>query len=427
MPHGNYEVLRKKMVICTPFGEYVNGDQEGDMTPAKLRALAENYQKHPRQVFVYALGDHEFDPDKRLPDGWVEGLEYTNSYPGYPQGALVADVKLHGEGARYVVQDLVRLASIGCVEGFNPDGSPQGEVLQHVLLTNNAFDTTVNIAAARKGGEPVRSFFTALKRKFTMAFHDRVAALMTEKEMSAEDVAGAMEGEGARDASTVSQIARGEIEIPPVEVVSSLAGALGVAVDELESELSRGGSLDDHPDDKDDKKGLKAARTLLETKTRENKRLQAKNANLLADLKRREENPSLTAALAKLKSADRQIRAGTIRRLVAEGVSDGKFNIAQVGEPREGWNNRSDELVLEWFTSSMFKGSVDRLEFALESFDRKQVNQRFRTGSPGDSSEPVLTEGDRTELRKQGIDPAAVIAGMKARNLTEFKELTAKK
>ena len=148
--------LRKSMVICTPFGDYENGDQSGTMSKKRLAVLAANFAKYPRQVPIYALGDHVERLDDRLPDGWVEALSINAS------GALVADVKIQGSAAAWVLDDLIRGASIGTVQGKNPDGSAQGEVLQHLLLTNAPFDKSLNIAAARKGGEPIASHFTAL-------------------------------------------------------------------------------------------------------------------------------------------------------------------------------------------------------------------------------------------------------------------------
>ena len=193
--------------------------------------------------------------------------------------------------------------------------------------------------------------------------------------------------------------------------------------DEIESLKSQLSALEGHdPDEK-----VEVVEELLKARSREVAELRAANANLLKDTEKFAKNPKLEEALSQLKQQDRQIRAGKIRRLVAKGVGEGRFNLAQVGEPDEGYDHTSDESVLAWFKASIFEDSIDRLEFALASFDKKPVNQRFSTGSPGTSSEPVLTDSDRRELRKHGHDPAAVLAGMKARTREEFNELTAKK
>ena len=419
--------FEKRMVVCTPFGLYVNGEDEGEMTPERLRMLVSKNKKFPRQVIVYVGGDHVFDPDERHPDGWITDLEFDETpKPGFPDGALIGNVKVHGEAATQVANDFFRGASIGTINGRNPDESPQGEVLQHVLITNCAFDKRVNIAAARKGGGLVASYFTNLRPGKEFKMLSRLRAVMEEKGMSAEDVAAAMEGEGARDASTINGIASGEIADPPAEVVAELARVLGVTQEELgggTSDPDTPAELNDD-DEKDEK--IKATEALLRTKTREVAELRASNANLLDDARRFKKSPVLNQALAKVKSLERENRAGKIRRLVLKGVSEGRFNLSQVGEPSEGYDNASDEVVLAWFKASMFNNKVDRLEFALVTLERRHVEQKFRSGAPS-GSEPVLTANDRAEIAKQGLDEKDVIAGMKARNVTEFKELTAKR
>lgn len=382
---ANGPTYRKKMVVCTPFGEYVNGPDEGEMTPARLRRLAENFRRYRRQVPVFALGDHEFDRDARLPDGWVEGLEYEESRDGYPSGALIADVKVQGDAAQIVLGDLVRGASIGTVQGKNPDGTPQGEVLDHVLLTNNPFDKTVNIAAARKGAEPIASFFTALNKEAAMAEKTQLEKLQAE--MDEKD---------------------------------DLIADLRKQIEDLKKQLEGGG-------DEGMKAQLKAAESLVETKSREVTELRAKNENLEREVKTLQKNPDVEQAKLRIASLERVNKAEKIRRLVGQGVNEGRFNLALVGEASEGWNNQSDEVVLTWFKTSEFKDSMDRLEFALKTLERKPVNQKFTSGRPDiGSGEPVLTDEQRTYLRKRGIDPDVVLAGMKAQNAQEFKQLTAK-
>ena len=193
--------------------------------------------------------------------------------------------------------------------------------------------------------------------------------------------------------------------------------------DEIESLKSQLAALNaEEPDKK-----VEVVEELLKGKSREVAELQAANANLVKDAENFAKNPKLEEALSQLKQQDRQIRAGKIRRLVSKGVGEGRFNLAQVGEPDKGYDHTSDEAVLAWFKASMFEDSIDRLEFALASFDKKPTGQKFRTGTPSGNGEPVLTADERTELRKQGLDPAAVLAGMKSRTREEFKEATAKK
>src|SRR5262245_1829190 len=42
----NGPTYTKSMVVCTPFGEYVNGEQEGIMSKRRLAALAANFEKY---------------------------------------------------------------------------------------------------------------------------------------------------------------------------------------------------------------------------------------------------------------------------------------------------------------------------------------------------------------------------------------------
>jgi hypothetical protein len=364
--------LRKKMIVCTPFGEYVNGEDEGEMTPERLRAIAANFSAFRRQVPIFMLGEHQFDLDERLPDGWVEGLEFSD-------GALVADVKLHGEAARYVADDRIRGASIGTVHGKNPDGSSQGEVLQHLLLTNNPFDKSLNIAAARKGGEPIACYFTAL-------------------------------GGPDMDPKKLEELTKLKEENTKArEELSSLK-------DELAALKNR------KPDER-----IEAMETALKDSQKENEELRAQNTNLLADMEKFDTNPKLEEALVQLKEQGRHIRAEKIRRLVGKGVSEGRFTLAHVGEPSKGWENDSNEAVLAWFKTSIFADSVDRLEFALATFDAKRHGQKHRSGKPPEGDGPItLTAEDRERIRKLGQDPDVVLAGMKAGDFGHFKELTSK-
>jgi hypothetical protein len=154
----NGPVYRKKMVVAKPIGEFVNGDQKGVMDEKRLAALARNFRKFPRQVPIFALGDHTLDLDSRPSDGWVENVRITD------EGELEVDAKLHGAAVGFVVNDQIRGASIGTVQGKNPDGSAQGEVLHHVLLTNQPFIKDLNIAAARiEGALDAVCMFTTLE------------------------------------------------------------------------------------------------------------------------------------------------------------------------------------------------------------------------------------------------------------------------
>ncbi len=170
---------RKKFVIARPIGEFENGPQKGDLTATRIRLLVKNQKKHPRQIPIFldsmVPGDgHPASNDLVPPVGWVEGIEQDED------GNLVADSKLFGLGAKAVIGDLIRLASIFTVQGKNYKGDPIGEVLKHLLLSNESFIKDLNIAANQMKGEEVVAYFTtALNeekqmskgRKFSLAEH----------------------------------------------------------------------------------------------------------------------------------------------------------------------------------------------------------------------------------------------------------------
>lgn len=81
--------------------------------------------------------------------------------------------------------------------------------------------------------------------KAQTALGDRVRAERLELEWTLEDLAERMEGTGARDASTLGEIERGEIEEPPVDVIMSLEDALDLARGSLEELVERSDSDQD--------------------------------------------------------------------------------------------------------------------------------------------------------------------------------------
>lgn len=361
----NSPVYRKDMVVCTPFGDYVNGDQKGVMTKSRLRKLADNFKKYPRQVPVYALGDHVESLDERMPDGWVEGLSVNDS------GELVASVKLHGLGAAGVIQDLIRGASIGTVQGKNPDGTAQGEVLQHLLLTNNPFDKSLNVAAARVGGEPVASYFTALPNK--------------EADMAAEDITKLKEeNESLRE---------------------QLKAAKAQNTDEKVAELT----------------------ALLGEKTKENLDLVASNENLKADVDKFKSPKAIEELQAKLRVQERKNKAAEIRRKVADGVDEGRFNRALVGDPKTGYKHPSDEMVLSWFDRSCFKGSMERLDIMLETMPKQRIGRTYAHGEGTEAPETGFNDEDREFLASLGKTPEQITAALKARGAGDYSRMTAKK
>jgi hypothetical protein len=158
-------VLRKRMVVASPIGKFVNGDHEGQLGRTRLKRLAERFVSHPRQVPIFLaagqadpeMRDHVVDLDSRSPDGWVEAVHIDGA------GNLEVDAKLHGEAAKFVLNDLVRGASIGTKNASATDGTPIGEVLHHIILTNQPFIKNLNVAAKDRGG--LMLYFTAFGGK----------------------------------------------------------------------------------------------------------------------------------------------------------------------------------------------------------------------------------------------------------------------
>jgi len=369
MQFGNGPSLVKEMIVCGPMGKFVNGDFKGVMDRKLLSGIAERFKKYPRQVPVFMLGDHPEDNDQQRPVGWVEGLRIDGDM-------LAARVKLHGSGASAVGGDLIRGASIYTVTGKNPDGSAQGEVLKHLLLTNEPFYKDLNIAAARKGGEPVECYFTALEKKEGVMPDDP-----KDKQIST-----------LKDENTALK--------------DQITALKAVPADEK----------------------LKAAETLLVEKEKKILGLRAANENLKGDVDKFQKSPALEDAMLRLKAQERQIRAAKIRRLVMSGVAAGQFNLAQVGDPEKGYDHKSDEVVLAWFKAGFFGDSIEKLEFALDTFEKKSAGRKFNSGAPP-TGEVALSAEDREAIRKLGQDPEAVLASMRAGqyDYAQHKALTAQK
>lgn len=349
-------VVRKRMVVAKPIGEYVNGPQKGKLTAAVLRKFVENQQKQPRQIKIFLNGAHPKSNDERPADGWAEGLSINDA------GELVADSKLMGTAADWVATDRIRGASIYAIPGTDYKGNPIGPVLKHILLSDEGYITDLNVAARGQGSEMPVIAFTALKSKeATMADDPK--------------------------------------KTPPA----------------------------DPPDPESMALKVKTLEGLVEEKMRENQELTAANANLLADVERFKSSPGLSEAANQIAALTRQNRANTIRRKVKDGVAEGRFDRVMVGDPKTGYDHPSDEGVLLWFKTSIFKDSEDKLDFALVSFPKKTIGRVYPSGVPVEPGEITLTQEDKDRIRSLGHDPDQVIAAMKAKDVNEYVALTSKK
>lgn len=360
--------MRKTIPICRAIGEYVNGDQRGELTVARFAELVANFKKYPRQVPIYLTvgksGDHPEDLDALVPDGWVEGLSIKGDY-------LMAEVKLHGDGAEYVTEDLVRGASIGTRSGKQYDGTPIGEYLEHVVLTNNPYVKGFNIAAAqKKGGEPVACYFTAL---------NETEATMADK--NKEDV----KPDAPADDAAVATLKAKEEEIIGLKAETL---RLKEQIESLEARLANAGA------DKDKEAAL------------------IENHNLKRDL----------FAMKVRAVVDAGLKTGTLKASWCDGFA-GKGAVDYDG-------------TLRWLKASRFYDATladpEDQAFRILKFTAEnnpplyKVGQTFKSGAPATNGEPTLSNEDRAEIRKLGIDPDAVVVGMKSTDFASFKELNSK-
>jgi hypothetical protein len=363
MQFQNGPSLIKDMVVCGPMGKFVNGDQHGVMSRSRLSKLADNFKKYPRQVPVFMLGDHPETNDDASPVGWVEGLSMDG-------GDLKARTKLHGPGASAVGGDLIRGASIFTVQGKNPDGTPQGEVLKHLLLTNEPFYKNLNVAATQ-AAESAVCVFTALPKK---------EAVVAETEKDQE-------------------IARLNDEVAALKAAT--------------------------PDEKAAAQ-LKETGILLAEKIRENAELTASNENLKGDVERFKSPKAIEELTLQLKQEQRQNRASKVRRLVTEGVAEGQFTVALVGHPKSGYNHPSDEMVLSWFKQSIFKDDFTRLDVMLETMPKQRIGRTFGSGEGAEKTETAMTDQDKEFIRSLGQNPEKVMAAMKAKDAKAYAAAIAK-
>lgn len=179
MSFQNGPIIRKTMTVLHPLGYFKNGPDEGVVDKDRIANIVANFSAHPRQVPIFMLGDHPERNDERMPVGWVEGAQQN------ADGNLVLDTKLMGEGATAVINDLIRGASVYTTQAKDYDGTPIGECLKHLLLTNEPYDKEVNLAASKYGGSEVAAlaFTASFKEGSTMPKPDP-----EKKELSLQEV-----------------------------------------------------------------------------------------------------------------------------------------------------------------------------------------------------------------------------------------------
>jgi len=342
----------KRIPICVAVGKYVNGPQKGAITRARLQGLVDNFKKYPRQVPIYLLTgkpdpEHPEDLDSRWADGWVEALSMEGD-------TLMALANLHGDAATAVESDAVRGSSIGTdLSASDYDGTPIGEILEHVVLTNQPFVKNMNIAAAlARGGEKVACYFTALKE-----------APVADPKKKPDPAAGADDG-------SVNFKEKSE-----------------------------------------------ALKTIVDQQLETIEELTASRDNLLKEVETYRENPQLQEAVTQMRQMKRQLLSEKIRRLVNRMCENG-----QVVRDTVKWAfGDSDETVLAGFENGPFKGNIELLEFALQTYP-KQRFRTYTTGMPidGDATS-AFTPEQATAIKSEGKDPE-VVAALQAKKVTSYTD-----
>jgi protein required for attachment to host cells len=261
-PTNPIVVYKDNVVIAHAGKNFINGEQEFDITVTDIDQMVENFTKHPRQVPILFRGDHALGPERadRPADGWVEGIKRVGT------DLVATRLKFIGEAAIAVSSDTFRNCSIGAYQPPDLHGNDVGWRLDHLLYTNAGFFADTNLAArARTSGRPSLLYLTAAKE-----------APVADKDKKA---APAAEAEPAKDTDTLTL-----------------------------------------------KEDLEAAQGLLAEAKKQIDSLAESNEDLQRELKERQKNSDLELALKENKSLQRQVLAGKIRELVSLGVDRGQFS-----------------------------------------------------------------------------------------------------
>lgn len=152
-------VIYKEITVAHAGKNFVNGDQEFDLTAKDMDEMVENFTAYPRQVPILFGGDHALGPERadRPADGWVDRIWRDGT-------DLKARCKFMGAAAFAVQNDTFRGVSIGAYQPPDEHGNQVGWRLDHLLITNAPFFADLNIAArARTSGGPSLLYLTASK------------------------------------------------------------------------------------------------------------------------------------------------------------------------------------------------------------------------------------------------------------------------
>ena len=376
-------VLEKDMVVAHAGKNLKNGKLEFDLSVKSLDVMVSNFEEQGRQVPIFLGGEHFENRDGRPADGWVVSLRRDGD-------DLIASVKLHGMAAVAVNEDLMRGISIGTVLGKDVHGEPLGDVLDHLLITNQPFFGDLNIAASDKQAEGRVSYFTACTHEGAeMAKTKRALAEHPEDE---KDEAKKLEGHPQEE---------DELDEHPD--------------DEKEE-------LDEHPDDDDDDEfpeeeftvaSFKKLRKLVKRFQRLQRSLEGENETLKVQLKARrglasKDKEELAVRLERLET---ERTAQSVRELVREGLDKltlkGSWVKGFKGEDADGGLG-----TLEWLKTSRFADSMNPLDIdsavrtlkyqVIKGTPIARMDQHYQAGqTPGSTA---LSSDEQQVLRTQGID-----------------------
>jgi len=367
------EPLYKDMIIAKPIGKFVNGPHQGGViTRERLVEYVEKQKRHPRQIPIYLLGEHPPTNDLRPADGWVEGLSIDDD------GNLVASAKLIGQAAEWVREDRIRGASIYTRQGADYLGNSMGDVLRHVLLSDEAFISDLNVSASdATGGVEAVIAFTALTKEADMADKkepkDPDPSPADKAKVSNDDAPTALKMKEAQDAITALQAEKLVLKERIEDLETSLANS---KVDVDKETLAR-------------------------------------------------ENLSMRAEVFGMK----------VRALVADGLQRGTLKPAWC-DGFAGKNAVDYAGTVQWLKASRFydrsvpnpeDAALRLVKWAVENNQPLyKTGVAFISGQPvGDTGAVSLTDAQRATLKDRGMDPDRVANITDETNFADWKRMKA--
>ncbi len=401
----NGPVLVKDMVVAHAGKNLKNGKDTFDLTTEALDRMVRNFAEQQRQVPVYLGGEHFEDRADRLADGWVSALRRDGD-------DLVAEVKLHGVAAVAVNDDLVRGISIGTVLGKDVHGKTIGDVLDHLLITNQPFFTDLNIAASdqQAGDEGRVVYLTACSTK--------------------EDTPMAKSATALKKAALAEhpEDEENKLEEHPEDHRPDLQ-------DEDEDELAEHPD-DEFPEEEFTRANFKRLKKLLRKLNRKMLGLEAEKETLDEHLKAKrglmtEDKQKLALRVKRLET---ERDAQTIREVVREGLErltlKGAWVKGYKGEETDGGLG-----TLDWLKTSRFADVMNPLDIksALRTLKYQvfkgtpiaKLDQEYPAGQqPGTTA---LSSDDHETLRTLGMDEEQFRALNKKDGGRAYRALVAKR